>query len=172
MTAQEIFSQLSSHMLKGLMIHQQLANYYEFLGLVGYSKEHEQRYYEESENYHRLCKFYIDHYNMLIASEKVEEPKVIPSNWYKYTRYDVDISTRKNGVEHGFKEWKNWEMSTRSEYERFYKELFNLNEISASFFVNDLVKDVEEEILDIDRQFIELKSVDFDPVFIAEKQSQ
>ena len=54
MTSEEIFSHLSSHMIKGLMIHDQLASAYKFLNLCGYSKCHEYHYFEESRTYRCL----------------------------------------------------------------------------------------------------------------------
>ena len=35
MTVEEIYAELSAHMIKGIMMHEQLANYYDFLGLEG-----------------------------------------------------------------------------------------------------------------------------------------
>ena len=40
MTVEEIFSLLSTHMAKGLMIHEQLATAFGFLNLCGYRKCH------------------------------------------------------------------------------------------------------------------------------------
>ena len=162
MTPLEIFSRLSDHMLKGLMIHEQLADYYSFLDMRGFADEHERRYREESDNYRSLKRFAMDHYNMLIAGSSVETPKIIPSTWFKYTRYDVDISTKRNAIENGFKEWRDWESKTRSFYEEHYKELMAINEISACLFLEDFIKDVNEELHEIDKQILELKAIDYD----------
>ncbi len=35
MTIEEIFSEISKHMIEGIMIHAQMADYYNFLGLKG-----------------------------------------------------------------------------------------------------------------------------------------
>ena len=44
MTIKEIYAQIAEHMIKGMMIHEQLANYYDFLGLKGYKRCHEYHY--------------------------------------------------------------------------------------------------------------------------------
>ena len=44
MTIDEIFAELGAHMIKGLMIHNQMMVYYDFLYLPGYSKCHEYHY--------------------------------------------------------------------------------------------------------------------------------
>ena len=44
MTREEIFTSLLNHMVKGLMVHDQMANYYDFLGLEEYKDCHEKHY--------------------------------------------------------------------------------------------------------------------------------
>ena len=51
MTVEQIFSEIINHMVKGLMVHEHLANYYDFLGLQGYRQCHEYHYKEESCSY-------------------------------------------------------------------------------------------------------------------------
>lgn len=171
MSIQEIFSQLSGHMIKGLMVHEQLANYYDFLGLNGFRIEHEHQYIEESSSYRSLCHFYVNHYNRLIEESRVENPKIIPDSWYRYSRFDVDSTTKRNGIENGFKEWKNWETETRQVYESLYCELFKMGEISASMFVQKLIEDVENELKRIDKEILELKATSYDMTYIMELQN-
>lgn len=168
MTVEEIFSQLSVHMIKGLMVHEQLANYYDFLGLEVFRLEHEHQYVEESASYRRLNHFYISHYNKLIGESKIENPNVIPESWYKYSRFDVDTTTKKNGIENGYKVWKDWETETRKKYENLCYELFKMEEISASLFLHELINDVEEELQRIDKELLELKATSFDLTYVME----
>ena len=170
MTVTEIFTQLSSHMVKGLMVHEQLANYYDFLGLDGFRREQEEHFIEESKNYRELCHFYSSHYNHLIGMDKVENPKLIPESWFKYSRFDVDPSTKRNGVENGFKEWKNWETNILGLLERSYKELLNMNEIAASVYLKKMIERVESELQEIDCKILLLKATDYDLVYISEMQ--
>ena len=48
MTVEEIFSKISQRMIGGLMFHEQMSNYYDFLNLRGYKKCHEYHYLEET----------------------------------------------------------------------------------------------------------------------------
>ena len=45
MTIEEIFGRISQHMIRGMMTHDQLASYYDFLGLRGYKRCHEYHYF-------------------------------------------------------------------------------------------------------------------------------
>lgn len=170
MSIEELFSQLSTRLLGGLMIHDQLSNYYLFLGLNGYSLEQESHYESESKSYRLVNKYYLKRYNKLIPETKIDSPRIIPSDWYKYNRFDVDNSTKRRAVENGFKEWKKWETETKSLYQDIYRELSDLNEISSADMVEELIKDVDEELELVDRRIIELKSADYDLVYILDQQ--
>lgn len=157
-------------MIKGLMVHEQLANYFDFLGLDGFREEQDCHYIDESRRYRELCHFYTNHYNSLISIGQVEDPKLIPQSWYKYTRFDVDTNTKENGVENGFKQWKDWELSTRSLLVRFYKELENMSEISSCLFLKQMIRSVDHELHYIDDMILKMKSTGYDLVYINELQ--
>ena len=78
MTVEEIYSEISAHMIKGIMMHSQLADYYDFLGLGGYKRCHEYHYLEETMYHRKLNRYFINHHNKLIPEMEVEDPKVIP----------------------------------------------------------------------------------------------
>lgn len=105
MTVEEIFAELSAHMVKGLMIHDQMANYYCFLNLKGYTKCHTYHYLRENKDYIELNHYYHVHHNRLIKERPIENPKVIPNSWYAYARNDVDTTSKRNGVKAGLEKW-------------------------------------------------------------------
>ena len=83
----------------------------------------------------------------------------------------MDSTTKRNGIENGFKEWKNWETETRQVYESLYCELFKMGEISASMFVQKLIEDVENELKRIDKEILELKATSYDMTYVMELQN-
>lgn len=170
MTIEEIFGKISQHMIKGLMFHTQLSDYFNFLGLKGYSKCQEFHYYEENKAYKKLVNYYIEHYNKLIADMPVQDPKVIPDSWFKYSRQQVDTSTRKSSIQAAFDKWISWEMEVKNLYQNLYREAINLNEISAAKEIECLLLDVTEELKNAQQKQIELKIVDSDMVFVQEEQ--
>jgi len=46
MTVEEIFNKLASHMVEGIMYHDDMAKAYDFLGLSGFARCHD---------YHHIC---------------------------------------------------------------------------------------------------------------------
>ena len=172
MTIAEIFKKISTHQIEGLMLHDQLADYFDFLNLHGYKRMHEYHYLSESISMRTTHRYYINHYNMLIEEDDVSSPSVLPSTWKLRTRYDVDIGTRKKSVLNAFEKWKTWECDTKELYEKLYSEACELCEIAAALKIKELIADVDQELKYAERMFIELKSVDFDMTYILEKQDE
>lgn len=161
MTVEEIFTTLSNHMVKGLMIHSDYADYYYFLNLCGYGDMHNKHYVSESLSHRNLHKWYITHYNKLIPEERFDYKSVIPESWYKYARKDVGGSTIREAVKDGLTTWVEWERETKKLYEQTYKELMSLDEVSAALFVKDLVCDVTDELCKAEEYHLRKKAMDY-----------
>ncbi len=170
MTIEDIYGQIASHMIKGLMVHDQLANYYDFLGLKGYSQCHQYHYLQQSCCYRKLCKYYTCYYNKLIPEVPVENPKEIPFSWFKYSRMDVDINTKRNAVKVGLENWMTWEKQTLSLYQELFKELYNLNQIASAYQLEKIICNVQEQIKEVEQYYLQKKAVDFDMDNIISEQ--
>lgn len=170
MTAEEIYSKIAGHMLKGIMTHEQLTNYYDFLGLQGYKRCHEYHYMAEIYSYRGLCRYFINHHNKLIPDEEIEAPEVIPENWYNYTRQDVDANTKKNAVKNGLVAWVEWERESKQLYEEMYKELMDIGEVASACKVKCLVLDVDKELKKAERYLLNKSATNFDLDLIIEEQ--
>ena len=170
MTVEEIFSKMAAHMIKGLMVHDQLADYFHFLSLEGYHLEQEHQYLAESKTYRDLAAFYTHQYGKLLKSDQVEDPKVIPQAWYKYDRMDVDISTKRNGIEAGFKIWKDWENETVKLYSELMKELYTMGDIPAYCYLMKIIETVNSEFHRIVDRILVLAGTNYDMTYISEAQ--
>ena len=162
MTLEEIYSELSAHMIKGLMVHDQMAHYYCFLNLKGYAKCHTYHYLCENKDYMELNHYYHKHHNRLIKEKPISDPKLIPNAWYAYQRVDVDATTKRNAVKTGLEKWIEWETETLTLYSKMYKELFALGEIADAEYVACLIKEVDEELAQANSLYIKKKTCDFD----------
>lgn len=171
MTVEEIFSIISTHMAKGLRVHNQLANAFGFLNLRGYRKCHEYHYFEETYNYRRLNDFYLDNYNKIILENEAEEVNIVPSKWYKYFKEDVDANTKRAAIKDLTKIWVDWEKETKTLLEKQYKELYELGEICGMLEVASLIQDVSEELKIAHEAQIDLDSIGYDISLIVDEQS-
>lgn len=170
MTVEEIFSQVAAHLIKGMMAHEQFANMYQFLGLDGCKCCHDYHFLAETLEYRKLLKFYINKYNKLIPESRVQDPNLIPDNWYKYTRQDIDASSKRTYVKNLLTEWHKWEEETYKFYHDMYKELEDLHEYMAADYIKCLMCCVEDEILDIEKKMLKLGSVEYSMTFIVGRQ--
>ena len=170
MKLNEIYEKLSTHMIQGMMVHEQLANYYDFLGLQGYKACHEYHFLQETLGYRKLCKYFISHHNMLIPNSPVEDPKIIPNNWYAHTRQEVDINTRKTSVKTGLTKWVSWERETKALYQQMYKELVDIGEIASALEVQNFIKDVAGELEQAEQYHLNKEAVGYDMTVILEEQ--
>ena len=162
MTLEEIYSELNAHMIKGLMVHDQMASYYCFLHLKGYAKCHTCHYMEESISYTKLKEHYLRHHRRLIKTKAIDDPKIIPNSWYAYEEKDIDATTKRNAVKTGLEKWIEWEQGTVNLYSKMYKELFALGEIDDAKYIECLLHDAQEELCDAESMYIDKKTVDFD----------
>lgn len=170
MTIEEIFSNISTHMAKGLLIHNQMASLYGFLNLKGYQKCHEYHYYEETCNYRHLQNFFLSHCNKMIHENSIEQPDIIPNNWYKFTKKEVDVNNKRSAVKDLMKKWVEWEKETKTLLELSYKQLYELNEINCAIEIMYFIKDVGKELVDAQETYINLESMGYDIVYIIDRQ--
>ena len=172
MTVEEIFSEMSGHMIKGLMFHDQMSDYYDFLSLRGYKRCHEWHYKTEMCGYRKLHRYAINHFGKLIEEKRVEDPEAIPQSWYRYNRNEVDAGTKRNAVKAGVEKWVSWEKETKALYERMYRELVGLGEDAAAIFVQKYIEDVDCELKWAERKAIELADVDYNLGFVVGEQTR
>ena len=170
MTVDEIFSQVAGHMTEGLMVQAQMAHYYDFLGLKGYSQCHLYHFIDENSNYIKLTHYFIKHYNKIPVETTFSNPGIVPSDWYSYTRQNVNDSVRKTSVEAGFKKWVDWEKKTKQMYQQYYNELVALGEYAAAEELKKYVVDVSEELADAEQKELTLKADNYNMSDIITEQ--
>lgn len=155
---EEVFANLKARMLEGMVFHDEMARYYDFIGCSDMSKDHRCRYKDETDGYIKLCEYYMHHFGKLIPHTPMNRPDVIPESWYMYTRQDVDASTKRNAMRSGAKKWIAWESETKDIYEDCCGELLNNGEIASAYFVMDYVKDVANELAEAHDLLIQVES--------------
>ena len=170
MEVSEIYKTLSSHMVKGVMIHEQMSDYYDFLNLHGYKRCHEYHAKKEFRAMRKLHRYFINHFNKLIEEEIIENPDVIPSSWYRYSRQEVDANTKRNAVKSGIEKWVAWESETKDLYEKMHKELMEIGEVAAANKLSCYIHDTDCELKWAQRKHIDLLTSDYSIGYILGEQ--
>lgn len=172
MNVEKVFSTLSAHGIRGMMIHDQLANYYDFLSLHGMKRCHEYHFYCETKAHRDLQRYYLSHYNRLISEGEVDSSDIIPASWYSHVKQDVDASTKRNAVSSGLDTWINWEKSTKEAYSQAYHDLCEAGESTAAEYVLRMIGGVEKELKTAERMKLAASACDYDMTYIVEKQGK
>jgi len=172
MTVEEIFSLLAAHMEKGIRMHNHLVTAFGFLNLCGYQKCQEYHFFEEGYNYRKFLNFYLDNYNKMIIKSPIEEINVIPSNWYKHLKKEVDTSTKRTAIRDLMEIWVDWETETKKLLENEYKELYDLGEINGAIKIMELIQDVSKELEIAHKKQINLETIGYDISLIVDEQEK
>lgn len=171
-TCAEIFQKISARQIIALMFHDQLADFFDFLGLMGFKRIHEYQSLKEAAEHRCIKRYYINHHNQLLEDMYIENPDVIPDSWYKYTRFDVTMQVRKNAVETAFERYRSWEVETKQFYCDCAQKLMGMGHIADFNKINSLISDVDMELKALDRLIIDLKACGYNEVYIATMQSE
>lgn len=173
MPFEEICKLIAQRLLQGCMNHEQFANYYDFLGLEGYSIFHEYHFFEQMHGYREFITYYIDHQDKLVqdfSPNSLSTFNIIPDNWYDYTRDDVDLNTRRNAVKSGLEKYIHWEKETKKFLEDMYTQTIQQGFIGISIQIKKYIKSVEEEIKHANKVYLEIKATDYDMPTVVAKQ--
>lgn len=162
----EIFNKISARQIKAIMKHQQWADIFDFLGLNGEKRWQEYRALSEFVEMRGIHRYALNHCNKLIQNISVDVVNEIPSNWFNYTRLDVDNETRKNYVKKIYEDWFKWETETKGFLEEQFKTLTENHKIADANKVNCLIEDVDQELKHLTRKLIEYKAVNYDLDYI------
>ena len=172
MNIQEIFLQLTNHMLEGMMVHEQLANYFAFLVLQGYQCCHEYHHLDETLNYRRLQQYYIEHYNLLLPEPQPTIIQTIPPVWYNIDRQQITIQDKQEGIKKGMLAWQNWEYETKKLYEQSYSNLLSIAEVASAEQIKELIIDVDNELVEVEQMYLSILAIDIDLTVIIPEQKE
>ena len=108
----------------------------------------------------------------MIPEEKVDDPALIPANWYKYTKRDVDANTKRGSIKTMMERWVAWEEETKALMESSYKELYDAGDVCAALKVSYFLKDVSKELKHAREKLIDLESTTYDITLIVSEQKE
>lgn len=160
---EEIYSRLDERMCQALCFHEQLSDYFCFLGLQGFKRMLEYQYMKECAEKRKLHKRYVDiHHKVIPVKQNMSSPVLIPSEWSRYTSHDLDDSVIPKYVRMGFKRWEDWEKETRDIFEQCCDMVQHLGLHTDYEYIKELVLDVEKELKKIKRIIDSLNGTGYD----------
>lgn len=169
-SVEAIFSEINARMIAALMFHDQMSDYFDFLGMKGYKRLHEYQYFAESLERKKLNQYYINRHNKLIPNAYSGQVSMIPDSWLTANRISVGKSTKQKGIEDGFNQYHEWEADTKSIYEHYSSRLRELGAVADAIMAERLVEDVDKELKKLEGIIVDLISSGYDMVYITESQ--
>lgn len=148
---EQIYSEIDERMGKGLCFHEQLADYFCFLGLQGFKRMLEYQYMNECADKRKLHRRYIDMHHRILPVRQIQAPVFIPQSWSNYTTENIDDTVIPKFVKSALSEWKSWEEGTKQVYEEAWNMLKDAGLATDAGHIKHMIKDVEKELKDIHR---------------------
>ncbi len=168
----DVFAEINARQIAALMMHDQMADYFDFLGLSGYKRLHLYQYFAESKERRDVAHYYINHHGKLIPDRFEGNVQMIPESWRSANRMSVGKSTKQKAVEDGFSVYLGWEQATKDVYQKYATALREQGYVADAIFVDRLVEDVDNELECLERIITDLITSGYDPVYILESQKE
>lgn len=149
--AELIYMELDERMAKGLCFHEQLADYFCFLGLQGFKRMLEYQFMCECEDKRKLHRKYIERHHKILPVQQIQAPMFIPQSWSNYTTENIDDGVIPKFVKSAIAEWKQWEEGTKELYQKAWQRLKDMGYATDAEHIKELIKGVEKELKDIHR---------------------
>jgi hypothetical protein len=171
-SVEDVFSEINARQIAAIMMHDQMADYFDFLGLSGYKRLHLYQYFAESKERRGVAHYYINHHGKLIPDRFEGNIQMIPESWRSANRMSVGKSTKQKAVEDGFSVYLGWEQATKDVYQKYATALREQGYVADAIFVDRLVEDVDNELERLERIITDLITSGYDPVYILESQKE
>ena len=158
------YQEIDRHLLEGAMVHDDLSTYFYFLELPGYGLLHEYHFLEEYGNYKSFYKYALRMEGELLKQDNLGPPiEVIPAQWYGHNKENIDAELKKKSILNGFDIWEKWETDTLAFYTEIYRKIYESNaRYHLLAIVDELIKEVSEEIQFIKSEKNRLQSIGYD----------
>lgn len=164
----EIFETVSRHQIEGMMLHDQLADAFEYLALPGFAMMHEYRFAEESKAMRKLHAYYIRRHHAIIPEGHPAAVDLLKS--WRGADWQQAMGMRRKGAHELFQHWVEWEKATKVLYQQIVTELRGHGEVAAAHEVMDLVEDVDAELAYAEDMHMRLDSIAYDMPTVEQMQ--
>jgi hypothetical protein len=156
--------QIIQRQTEGLMYHDEMSDYYAFLGLGMLKKLHHKQTKEELCSLRKAKCDYISTFGML-PFYTATDPKVIPSEWKNKTNVEVDEKSLKLLIQSSLLSYLTWEEETCDIYKasaKVFKENMNFPLYREAC---EMIEEVQEEICKINELLLDAALYDYCPSY-------
>ena len=156
-----------NNMIEGIMFHNQMIQYFEYLGLKGFSDLQKIRFEGENKDLVELQRYVIDTYGVVVGETNPDSRSYIPAEWGEELRERIDVDNRKDYVRFGIETWKYWEDKSKKVYGNAYFNLNDLRDAGGSERILKVVEGTEKELHFVYDLMCKLKGSEYDSVVVS-----
>ena len=167
MQISEVYGMILKRQIEGVMFHDEMAQYYAFIGLHGYKHFHKNQSKEEMRAYMRTWCFYIDQYGRLPDEQQAKDPEVIPIAWRSVNMDAVSPTVKKQAVKDAIEKYVDWENETIRIYEQACSELWDMGDYIGGEKVKQNLVEANCELRKAKHKRLMLSAVEYDLSYIA-----
>lgn len=158
----EVFNLISNRLVEATMMHNELGDLFTYLGMKGFAKAQDYQFLSENHDMKLVNRYAICNLNCLIDNSNVRTNKYIPSEFKDVSRLEVNSMDKRDLIRSSIETWVSWETETKELYGNWYVELCNNHNIASAVFLDNLIKDVDDELSRASLILVELRSINFD----------
>lgn len=170
--AEEIYSKIDEHMQKALCFHEQLADYFCFLGLQGFKRMLEYQYMKECADKRKLHHKYIEAHHKILPVKQVQTPMFISNDLRRYTTKDINDSVLPKFVRAALNEYQAWEEKTKDLLEEQCEKLNTMGMVADYEYIKEMLMGVENELKKVERMEEKLNGTGYDVNMIHTMQDK
>ena len=170
--AEEIYSKIDEHIQKALCFHEQLADYFCFLGLQGFKRMLEYQYMKECADKRKLHHKYIEAHHKILPVKQVQTPMFISNDLRRYTTKDINDSVLPKFVRAALNEYQVWEEKTKDLLEEQCEKLNTMGMVADYEYIKEMLMGVENELKKVERMEEKLNGTGYDVNMIHTMQDK
>lgn len=171
-SAESVYAEVNARMIAALMFHNQMAEYFLFLGLCGYSAMHEYQYFSESLERENLRRKYIHRHGHLIPDVYEGKASAIPDNMMTANRMSIGKGTKQKAVEDCFNDYHAWESETKELYQEYSGKLREFGAVIDASCMERMAENVSCELERIENIVMDLIACSYDMGYIVDSQEK
>lgn len=156
----EIYKEILMRQSVALKFHSDMKNLFDFLNLRKWKRKHEYQMFKEGAEMSGLQRYFINHHGYLIHEGNVPDTHYIPNELYNVHRLEVTDAQRKQATRQAFRAYCDWERDTKDFLQKQFAKLGRLEKTADQNKINELIKDVDMELKEVEREYISVFSDD------------
>lgn len=170
----EVYPHIAEIKAQGILFHQEMVDYFDFLNLSGFRRLHEYQMIKEANEWMELRHRYIKILNELMPDiTTYEMPKrYIPEGWRRASRSEVNKNILQKAVQSALVSYGTWEKYVAKECGKAAAKMREYNcEVDAEYF-SKLACCSMCEIEKLEKIMLRLNICDYDIVYILDCQKK